>query len=443
MESIILCLGAFVAVYWFTRRSLTAGLDALLTVGYFYGIARANVPQELSHFIFDAGVGGLYFGTLLRGLTPIQKLRIRKVRGWVICLIAWPMLLFFIPVQDTMIQLVGLRAAVWFVPFLIFGAMTDDRERSRLALWLAILNLIALGFALAEFGLGLSRFYPHNPVTELIYRQDDVVAGSSTLYRIPAIFVNQAAYSATMVLGMPFLVGAWVQSECTKSQKLFLTAGMLAAMLGVFLGASRSQGLLFFAQLITLASFAKIRLKHLLAFAAIGALVGYWVYNEPRLQRFTRLDTDFIEQRVQLSVNVSFLDALVDYPLGNGLGGGGTSIPYFLLSRVKNRIGIENEYGRILLEEGIPGISLWTAFILMALGGAPSERAGPWRLGWRLARVTVALYFGTAFIGSGLLTSIPCTGLLLFMTGWMCAPTLRPFRVTADEAHPWAYQATR
>ncbi len=139
-------------------------------------------------------------------------------------------------------------------------------------------------------------------------------------------------------------------------------------------------------------------------------------------------------------MNESFLDALVGYPLGNGLGGGGTSVPYFLLNRLKNPVGIENEYGRILLETGIPGLLMWSAFIMMTLVSAPSDRGGPWRLGWRLARVTVALYFATAFIGTGLLTAIPGTSMLLFMTGWMCAPKLRPFRIAAEEAHPRAYQ---
>src|SRR5262249_1164647 len=102
MEALVLCLGSFVAVYWLTRRSLLAGMKALFTVGYFYGIVRANAPQTFSHFIFDAGIGGLYIGTVLTGFTPIQRLRIRKVRGWVICLTAWPLLLFSIPMQDSM-----------------------------------------------------------------------------------------------------------------------------------------------------------------------------------------------------------------------------------------------------------------------------------------------------------------------------------------------------
>ncbi len=202
-------------------------------------------------------------------------------------------------------------------------------------------------------------------------------------------------------------------------------------------------GVALFAEIATFATFAgfgKIRLKQLIAFAAIASLVGYWVYSNPRLQRFTNLKTDYVKERIHGSVNESFLDALWKYPLGNGLGGGGTSIPYFLQDRLKNPVGIENEYGRILLEVGIPGLCLWVAFIIAAIGGAQGDRAGPWKVGWRLAWVTVVLYFGTAFIGTGLLTAIPGTALLLFMTGWMCVPKLKPVRVRAHST-AWARAA--
>ena len=140
-----------------------------------------------------------------------------------------------------------------------------------------------------------------------------------------------------------------------------------------------------------------MRLNHLIAFAAIALVVGYWVYRHPRLQRFTNLNENYVEERIHRSVNENFLNALWDYPLGNGLGGGGTSIPYFLRDRLKNPVAIENEYGRILLEIGIPGLCIWVAFLIAAIGGAESGRTGPWAVGWRLARVTCALSFGTAF----------------------------------------------
>ena len=434
MESIALCLGAFVTVYWFTRRSLVAGLSAALTVGYMYGIVRANLPQSFSHFIFDASLGGLYLGLWLRGLTLAQRLKTRKVRKWLLFLIGWPVLLFFIPVQDPLIQLVGLRGVVWFIPFLLVGAAIDDDERSQLALWLAVLSLVAFGFALAEFSLGLEKFFPHNEVTRLLYAESDIVAGRTSFFRIPATFVQPAAYSGTMVATMPLLLGAWVQRRRTHLQKTLLTAGIVAAVLGVFLGASRTGALLLFAQIAALVGFLSVRnmrLNHLIAFASIALVVGYWVYRHPRLQRFTNLKENYVEERIHRSVNESFLHALWDYPLGNGLGGGGTSIPYFLRDRLKNPVAIENEYGRILLEIGTPGLCIWVAFLIAAIGGAERGRTGPWAVGWRLARVTCALSFGTAFIGTGLLTAIPGTSLLLLMTGWMCVPKLKSVRVTA------------
>jgi hypothetical protein len=439
MTAIVLCLTVFLVVYWCTKRSLATGLNAVLTVGYAYGLVRANVPQAFSHFIFDAGIGGLYLGIPWSSLTPIQRFRVKKLRPWVIALVGWPVLLLFVPAQDLVVQLVGLRGVVWFLPLLLVGALIDDGGRFKLALWLAVLNLVALAFALAEVRLGLQRFYPYNSVTYLIYQQNDVVPGDYTIFRIPAIFVNQACYSGTMVLSLPLLAGAWVQRECTPTQRILLTAGVIAAMLGVFLGASRSHALLFFVQISTLATFARIRRGNLLALATIVVVVGYWVYREPRLQRFTQLDVGFVEERVQASVNAGFLDVFMDYPLGNGLGGG-SSMPYFLQNRVKNPVAMENEYGRILLETGIPGLLLWVAFILFALLNSPSDRAGPWQVGWRLARVTVAIFFGTAFVGAGLLTAIPATCLLLLMTGWLCAPRLRSFRVAADDAFAGAYR---
>jgi hypothetical protein len=441
MESLLLCVGAFASVFWMTRRSLVAGLEAVLIVGYLYGIVRANVPQAFSHFIFDAGIGGLYLSMWLRGLTPVERLKTRRIRKWLVLLIGWPLLLFFIPVQDPLIQLVGLRGVVWFLPFLLFGALIDDEDRSRFALWLAALNLLALAFALAEFRVGIERFYPHNAVTALIYTQNDVIQGQFSVYRIPAIFVNQATYSGTMVITMPLLVGAWLQTRCTRGQKTLLMAGVIAAMLGVFLGASRSQALLLFIQLAAFASFARIRLNHLIAFAAIAVVVGYFVYRHPRLQRFTHLDTGYVEGRIHGSVNEGFLDALWDYPLGNGLGGGGTSIPYFLQDRLRNPVAIENEYGRILLEQGIPGLGLWVALVLTVIFGGSAERAGPWRVGLLLAKVTTVLAFGTAFIGTGLLTAIPGTAMLLLFMGWICAPELKPVRIPAQETEQWAYSA--
>ena len=118
---------------------------------------------------------------------------------------------------------------------------------------------------------------------------------------------------------------------------------------------------------------------------------------------------------------MGFFELAATYPFGNGLGGGGTSIPYFLRDRIEKPIGMENEYARIMLEQGVLGLALWLAFITWLLTRPGLAKSDPWFYGNRLAWVTCAAYFGTGLIGTGLLTSIPQTCLLLLNVGWVAA----------------------
>ena len=82
MISIALCGVAFLACVYFGRRSLVAGLCALTTVGYCYGITRANLPDGFSHLIFDAGVIGLFAAQLTLRQPVWQHNRSHEVRNW-------------------------------------------------------------------------------------------------------------------------------------------------------------------------------------------------------------------------------------------------------------------------------------------------------------------------------------------------------------------------
>src|SRR6266566_2057292 len=141
--SLYLCLISFAFCYWAGRRSLVSGLVAVLAVGYAYGITRANVPETFSHFIFDAGVVGLYAAQLFRRLSPIEEGRVAPLRMWLEFLIAWPLLLFLVPIQDLLVQFVGLRGSIFLLPFIFFGARVDADGRYRLARWVAGLNMLA------------------------------------------------------------------------------------------------------------------------------------------------------------------------------------------------------------------------------------------------------------------------------------------------------------
>lgn len=421
MLALALCGSAFVACFIAARRSLVQGLAALLAVGYAYGIVRANVPSPASHFLFDAGVAGLYLALWMRPARPIDRYRTGGLIPWVVCLTAWPAFLFFVPMQDPLVQLVGLRGQIMFLPFLLIGALLTGQELQALALWVAALNIAVFGFAGAEWILGVQRFYPLNAVTRIIYSSTDVARGSSAM-RIPATFVQSAAYAGTMVMTMPLLIGLVGRRIRTGWHRYLTLAALLATVLGVFMAASRTAAVVLIGIGLALTLSGRLKGRAWLAWVAIAACAGYLVYTQPSLQRFTTLkDTSYVGARVHGSVNEWFLNDAADYPLGNGLGGGGTSLPYFLQGRVINRVVMENEYARIMLEQGIPGLALWLAFIGWLLTRPLGRRNDPWYLPRWLARLTCGAYFATAVTGTGLLTLIPETALLLLLAGWSVA----------------------
>src|ERR1700730_13865327 len=115
---------------------------ATMVVGYFYGILRANLETPLAHFTFDFGAVGFYLALITRRHTPIQRFKMRRVMPWVLALVGWPLLVMLMPLQPPLIQLVGLRGQIFFVPFILVGAMLDGSEMRKIAMGIAVLSVI-------------------------------------------------------------------------------------------------------------------------------------------------------------------------------------------------------------------------------------------------------------------------------------------------------------
>lgn len=439
--SIYLCLFAFTLCYWAGRRSLVSGMVAVLGVGYLYGITRANVPETYSHFIFDAGVAGLYAAQLFSRLSPAEQYKISSLRPWLEFLIAWPLLLALIPIQDFLIQIVGLRGHIFLLPFILLGARLEPEQRYRLALWIAGLNVLAFAFAVAEYFMGIERFFPRTKVTELLYLSKDLAG--HTAHRIPASFINAHAYGGTMTMCLPLLIGALVQKHKTDTQtQLLLVIGITTALLGLLMSGTRTHALIACLLLIVATFSLRSRFGYVLGWLILLCSIGWFVSGEQRLQRFTELrDTELIMMRLSWSVNENLFELAVQYPFGNGLGGGGTSIPYFLKERLSDPVLMENEYARIMLEQGIMGLVIWIMFILWLLTRKGVGSSDSWYLGRRLARVSCILYFAIGLTGLGLLTSIPQTSLFLILVGWVGARQSKP--ETAMAAPRYVNQANQ
>lgn len=430
MISLVLCAIAFLVTWHESRRSVVAGLSTLLAIGYAYGIVRANIPQAFSHFIFDAAVAGFYAVHLPRLWSPAQPYEVRRIRAWMLLLIGWPILLTLVPVQDYLIQIVGLRGNTFLVPFVLVGASLEASELRRLAKVFAVLNVVAFGVGVAEFILGIEPFFPRNAVTELIYRSRDIAGYSA--HRIPSTFSSAHAYGGTIVATLPFILGVWGDAKGRPRERILLATAVIATSIGVFMTGARLPAILLFGLALLVTVHGRMSVRNRIGWLVAMTAVAFAVMTSERLQRFRTLeDTTAVAERVHGSVNRSFLELAAEYPLGNGLGGGGTSVPYFLQDRIRDPVNMENEYARIMLEQGIAGLCIWVAFIGWMLLSSLMRRPAELLMGHRLARAMLVLSFGAGMIGTGTLTSIPATVIVLMCCGWACGRTVRRQEATA------------
>jgi hypothetical protein len=226
-----------------------------------------------------------------------------------------------------------------------------------------------------------------------------------------------------MTTSLPFLIGSW-RNEESKRDRLVMIAGIAAALLGVLMSATRVNFIVSSVMLISTLLIGKMGWKRQVGFFVVIAAIAVLAMQNSRLQRFQTLkDTDYVQDRIAGSVNRGTLEILLQYPLGNGLGGGGTSLPYFLQNQVRHPVATENEYGRISLEQGILGLLLWLGFLFWFISGyGPNFGKTNWASARKLIWVYTTFCFSVAWIGTGMLTAIPLTAVLLLGMGWVAVP---------------------
>jgi hypothetical protein len=320
-----------------------------------------------------------------------------------------------------------LRSQIFFIPILMIAGSFNGSEMTQIARATAIFNCVALAVALLETKLGIAVFYPHNAVDDIIYSSRDVLIAGAALYRIPSSFTSSAAYAGAMVISAPLLLGAIVAEPPKSPWRHVLLVGSVASAVGVFVAASRGAAVFEILMMALFIPFARVKGFRISSWIAILMGLTLLILMTPRMQRFLTLrDARFVSDRLGSSVNTGFIRVVQKYPFGNGLGGGGSSIPYFLRARVKNEVSIENEYGLILLEQGVPGLMMWLAFMFWLMIRPLPSRSDPWYTGKWLARAFCALSFATAPLGNGMLSAIPQTAMLMLYAGWIATPRDTP-----------------
>lgn len=431
---VFLPFAAFAVALLGTSRSLGWGLAVVAAVGYANGVARANFLGVYSTFMFDAGLLGLYAGWL-----SFHPQRAASVLGgatgvFVLLLTVWPVVITALPVNDYLIQLVALRGTVWFLPVALIATRLTDADLTALARGLSVLNVGALAVAVYEFVYGIEAVFPLNAVTEIMYRSGDVAG--YTAFRIPSTFLSAHSYGGAMLFTLPFVLDRLFGRGAGFVDRSLAACGVAAAVAGLLMCAARSP--LVVLALATVLAWVVSRFSLWFGLAA-GGLIAAGValaLTSDRLQRAASLeDSEFVAQRVGGSASGNFLDVLAEYPFGAGMGSSvGTSIPFFLADRAPPQVGLENEFSRITVDQGWVGLGLWLAFLVWLLVRPPHTRFGrPWQLGRVLMYALALSTWATAFIGTGVLSAVPGSVLLLVQMGVLAAARERPMVNTPTE----------
>ena len=414
--SVLFPLAAFTGALLAMRASLGHGLAWTAAVGYVSGVVRANYLSVFTTFLFDAALLGLYLGAALfhgRRLAPLFS---KTLGQWWMALTLWPVLLALVPINEYLIQAVALRSTVWFLPALLLGAAMNAADMAVLRRALAGLNLLALAAGFYIYRNGVESLYPENPVTEIIYNSQDAGDGYR---RIPSTFLSSHSYGATMFSSLVFLASAFLRPRRRNLQTLWLLAGAAAAVVGVAICGARQPVVAAVLVLVGAwwaGGFSSRLGGVIFALTAAGALV---VSLDDRFQRVLTLEEpDAVKSRVYGSMNEAFVDLVFDYPLGAGMGTAvGTSVPYFLADRAPTPIGMENEYSRILVDQGWVGLALWAGFLAWLHYPPPTKRTDHAQATAGLFYAATLVTWATAAIGTGTLTSIPGSFLLLLQMG--------------------------
>jgi hypothetical protein len=412
--------GALAATYW----SLGWGFVATFVVGYFSAVIRANYLSVYTTFMFDAAVLGLYLGFILTGSRRGRGVHLEGV-PFVVFLIAWPVFVAIVPVNHYLVQLAALRAAVWFLPVLLIAARLTTADLALVTRGLALLNLVALAVGIYLYKNGVEALYPNNAVTTIIYLSNDVAG--NRYHRIPATFLSAHAYGGTMLTSLPFLLDRLAGRGVGVTDRWLALAGLIAAAGGLLMCGARSPLVLLALMLLIAWPLSRFSLK-LLAILAVFVGGGLLVASgNERFQRANTLgDTEYVSKRIHGSANEVFFQLLLEYPAGAGMGSAvGTSIPYFLAHVAPEPIGLENEYCRILIDQGWVGLGGWLAFLTWLLIRPPLARMVCWRAGIIFMYALCLGSWLTAFLGTGMLASIPGSVLLLTQMGVLLAVRTR------------------
>ncbi len=346
-----------------------------LIIGFYHGWLKRTFPGALAVFAYDIPLlFGLVFAVQSvppkHPLFPGSRTSVALRAVLVLCVI-----FLLIPTDvPWLVRIASLRG--WTFAPLMFLVGYHILKSSRL-LWVFSVLIILLCVSVAIYGA------LQNPLDYINAKTDDegfrktidgstyARTGGGAGFRVFSSFVGPGMFATTMAFGILISVGQFTSSRIGMIERLFWAAGALFSFYGLFISGSRSP-ILFV--IIGTAVILGLR-QNLIRIVPSVIVVGIVVYLfSPALKAIdlSRLQTAFapseILWRVWIVIYPTIL-ALLEFPLGRGLGHATHGVPvilFHLLARFRPGL-IDGDLGHAAVDFGLVGMVVYLVMMIRAV----------------------------------------------------------------------------
>lgn len=377
---------------WFagTSRTSLALAFLMLYLGLLDGYLKLSTHSSAVTLVRDVLLYAIVVGLVVRSQVQGRRLPLPPLSGWVIAYVAFVLVQIPNPNGGSLgHSLAGVRPHLEFVPLFFLGYLVvrDAASLRRFVLLLLVIGAANGVVGLVQFGLSPQQFAAWGPgyaarvngKGSLAGRQFVDASGSARVrpFGLGSDAGGGGAFGV-LALGGVFALGSLIVRLRYRLLAALLGAGAVAAIItsqgrGVIVAAVATvllYGVLTATSQRRLASLAGLAVGATMTYFVVTSLTasagsGAFRYQGLSASKILATTSSAQGRPGQLQAIGS---AIVDYPLGAGLGTAGPASATAGGSSLTGKLNAESEFSFLVLEAGVPGLVVVVGFTVLLLG---------------------------------------------------------------------------
>ena len=353
-------------------------LVATIIIGFFLAYIKDRYPFPLSYFLFDLGLAL----TIFFWLTATDRLRRLALPRTPL---TQPLLLFyavcfvymFFPDTPMMVGLSALRGwCVSSLAFLIGYDLIKSSRQVRTYLWIIVaLAMISGIYGIYQYAAGIESTIGEDTLAAQRHQFATYVTEEGELeFRIFSTFVSAGAFGTMMAYASFIALALAISERVTSREKVLLMLAIIPMLTGLVLTGTRAALLMMLIGVVILYWY-KRRFRiyvTVMVLIFLGVQLGIGLTEGRAADRFaTLVDMSVLVGRLSTPLSTGW-QAVMDAPLGHGLGVTGHGVPFFVLQKYPDLqlIFSDGDFGRVMVEMGVVGLILFGYIMVVAMKGA-------------------------------------------------------------------------